>query len=167
MNGTASGTDGPHNATTAERIGDLELAIVRVFDAPPHVVFRAWSEADLFQRWWMPKSLEGVALVGCEMDVRTGGTYRLDFSAGGTETMRFYGKYLDVVDNVRIVWTNEEGEDGAITTVTFEDLGGKTRVRFHERYPSAEALAEALEGSVQGLPEQFDQLAALLPSIAA
>lgn len=167
MDEKTSGAGGTPNATSAERIGDRELAIVRIFDAPPNMVFRAWSEPKLFQRWWMPKSLVGVALVSCEMDVRTGGKYRLDFSAGDTKTMSFYGKYLDVVKNVRIVWTNDEGEEGAVTSVTFEDLGGKTRVKFHERYPSAEALEEALQGSALGLPEQFDQLAALLSGAGA
>jgi uncharacterized protein YndB with AHSA1/START domain len=98
------------------------------------------------------------------MDVRTGGKYRLEFGAGEGETMAFYGKYLDVIPGERIVWTNDEGEEGAVTTVTFEDQGGKTLVTFHESYPSKEALEEALSGSAAGLPEQFDQLAELLAS---
>lgn len=155
------------NPTAAERIGDRELVITRRFDAPPALVFRAWSEADLFRRWWMPKSVAGVTLVGCEMDVRTGGTYRLEFSAGGPDTMAFYGKYLEVVPNARIVWTNDEGEEGAITTVTFEEQDGATLLTFHERYPSAAALEEALQGSAAGLPEQLDQLGELLSSLAA
>ncbi|PTM95461.1 activator of Hsp90 ATPase-like protein [Mycoplana dimorpha] len=92
------------------------------------------------------------------MDVRTGGTYRLEFGAGGSETMAFYGKYLEVVANERIVWTNDEGEEGAVTTVTFEDQGGKTVLTFHEVYPSQETLEEALQGSAAALPEQLEQL---------
>ena len=99
------------------------------------------------------------------MDVRTGGKYRLEFSAGGPDAMAFYGKYLEVVPNERIVWTNAEGEEGAITTVTFQDLGGKTLLNFHEVYPSKEALEEALQGSAAGLPEQLGQLDELLSSI--
>jgi uncharacterized protein YndB with AHSA1/START domain len=124
-------------------------------------VFAAWSRPELFRQWWMPKSATGVALLGCDMDVRTGGKYRLEFGAGG-QTMAFYGKYLDVVPNERIVWTNDEGEEGAITTVTFEESGGKTLLTFHELYPSAEALEDAMTGSAAGLPEQLDQLAELL-----
>lgn len=150
------------NATTVERKGDRELVVTRTFDAPPDIVFKAWSQADLFKRWWMPRSVAGVSLVGCDMDVRTGGKYRLEFSAGGPDTMPFYGKYLDVVPNERIVWTNDEGEEGAITTVTFEDQGGKTLLTFHELYPSREALEEALQGSAAGLPEQLDQLEEVL-----
>jgi uncharacterized protein YndB with AHSA1/START domain len=115
----------------------------------------------------MPKSISGVSLVSCDMDVRTGGKYRLEFSAGGSETMAFYGKYIEVVPDARIVWTNDEGEEGAITTVTFEDQGGRTRLTFHEAYPSKEALEEALQGSAAGLPEQLDQLAELLSSMDA
>lgn len=149
---------GARNATAVERKGDRELVVTRLFDAPPATVYKAWSQAELFRRWWMPRSVSGVSLVGCDMDVRTGGKYRLEFSTGGADTMAFYGKYLDVVPNERIVWTNDEGEEGAVTTVTFEDRGGQTLVTFHEAYPSSEALEEALQGSAAGLPEQFDQL---------
>lgn len=153
--------------TSVERKGDRELVATRTFDAPPGIVYKAWSQPELFKRWWMPKSVTGVSLVSCEMDVRTGGKYRLEFSAGGSDTMAFYGKYLEVVPNERIVWTNDEGEEGAITTVTFEEQGGKTLLTFHEAYPSEEALKEALQGSAAGLPEQLDQLDELLSSISA
>ena len=162
-------TDHPaaQNRTQIERKSDRELIVTRVFDAPPSTVFKAWSQADLFRRWWMPKSVEGVSLVGCEMDVRTGGKYRLEFGTGGSDAMAFYGKYLDVVPNERIVWTNDEGEEGAVTTVTFEDQAGKTLLTFHEIYPSKEALDEAMMGSAAGLPEQLDQLDELLSGVSA
>ncbi|MGZ3197558.1 MAG: SRPBCC family protein [Croceibacterium sp.] len=149
------------NRTVVERKGDRELVVTRVFDAPPGTVFEAWSRPDLFRQWWMPKSVTGVSLLSCEMDVRTGGKYRLEFGAGG-QSMTFYGKYLDVVPNARMVWTNDEGEEGAVTTVTFEERGGKTLLTFHELYPSSEALEEAMTGSAAGLPEQMDQLDELL-----
>ena len=154
------------NATSVERQGDRELVVTRTFDAAPATVFRAWSQQELFRRWWVPKSATGVSLVSCEMDVRTGGKYRLEFGAGGSETMAFHGKYLDVVPNERIVWTNDEGEEGAVTTVTFEEQDGKTRLTFRETYPSREALEEALQGSAAGLPEQLDQLDELLSANA-
>ena len=106
MDQQVSNASGAQNRTSVERKGDRELVITRTFDAPPGIVYRAWSQAELFQRWWMPKSLSGVSLVACDMDVRTGGKYRLEFSAGGSDTMAFYGKYLEVVPNERIVWTN-------------------------------------------------------------
>lgn len=159
---TAAGTK---NRTSVERKGDRELVVTRTFDAPRAIVFKAWSQPELFQRWWVPKSATGVSLVSCDMDVRTGGKYRLEFAAGGSDTMAFYGKYLDVVPGERIVWTNDEGEEGAITTVTFEEQGGKTLLNFHEVYPSKEALEEALQGSAAGLPEQLDQLDELLSTV--
>ena len=162
MDQRASVAGGARNPTSIERKGDRELVVTRTFDAPPGIVYRAWTQPDLFRRWWMPKSLAGVSLIACDMDVRTGGKYRLEFSTGGSDTMAFHGKYLDVVPNERIVWTNDEGEEGAITTVTFEDLGGKTLLSFHEIYPSREALEEALQGGAAALPEQFDQLGEFL-----
>lgn len=162
MDKQGSSASGAQNRTSVERRGDRELVVTRTFNAPPSTVYRAWSQAELFRRWWMPKSVSGVSLVSCDMDVRTGGKYRLEFSTGGPDTMFFYGKYLEVVPNERIVWTNDEGEEGAITTVTFEDQGARTRVTFHEIYPSSEALEEALQGSAVALPEQLDQLEDLL-----
>ncbi len=155
------------NRTSVERRGTCELVVTRVFDAPPALVYRAWSESDLFHRWWMPRSAAGVSLVACDLDMRTGGKYRLEFSAGGPDTMAFYGKYLEVVPNERIVWTNDEGEEGAVTTVTFAEQDGKTLLTFHEAYPSAEALEEALQGSAAALPEQLDQLDEMLSATAA
>jgi len=149
--------------TQVERKSDREIAVSRTFDAPPHIVFEAWSRPELFTRWWMPKSL-GIPIRSCEMDVRTGGTYRLEFGEDAENSWAFFGKYTEVVPNERIVWTNEEDENGAISTVTFEDKGGKTRVTFSEVYPSKQALEESL-GAMEAAPEQFDQLDALLVEI--
>ncbi len=150
-----------HTQTTIERPSERELVVKRLFDAPPQIVFRAWSRAELFRRWWVPESF-GLTLVSCELDVRTGGKYRLEFEVGGN-TMAFYGKYLEVVPDQRIVWTNDESEEeGAVTTVTFEGQGEETLLTFHELYPSKEAVDEALAGSAAGLPEQFAQLDRIL-----
>jgi uncharacterized protein YndB with AHSA1/START domain len=167
MNKQVDNADGAQNGTSVERKGDRELVVTRTFNAPPSAVYEAWSRPELFQRWWVPKSVPGMSLVSCDMDVRTGGKYRLEFSAGGSDTMVFYGKYLEVVPNERIVWTNDEGEEGAVTTVTFEDLGEKTLVNFHEVYPSEEALEEAMQGSAAAMPEQLEQLDGLLSGLAA
>ncbi len=150
--------DGAQNRTWVERRGDRVLVITRMFDTPRSTAYRAWSQPELFQRWWVPKSAHGVSLVSCDMDVRTGGKYRLEFASGGSAVMAFYGKYLEVVPNERIIWTNDEDEEGAVTTVTFEDQGGKTLLSLHEVYLSNEALEEALQGSAAALPEQLDQL---------
>jgi len=167
MNQQVDGAAGGKNGSPVARKGDRELVATRTFDVPPAAVYGAWSQSGLFQRWWPPKSASGVSLVSCDLDVRTGGKYRLEFSVDGANTMAFYGKYLEVVPNERIVWTNDEGEEGAVTTVTLEDRNGKTLLTFHEIYPSEEALVEALQGSAAALPEQLAQLDALLSGAGA
>jgi uncharacterized protein YndB with AHSA1/START domain len=156
------GSSAAMNRTNVQRKSDRELIVTRMFNAPAHIVFEAWSNPELFKQWWVPKSA-GMSLVSCEMDVRTGGTYRLVFRHPAfDQPMAFFGTYGDVTPNKRIVWTNEESGEGAVTTVTFEEHDGKTLVTFHERYPTTAALEEALAGSAEGLPEQFAQLDELL-----
>ncbi|TPW15509.1 MAG: hypothetical protein FD127_720, partial [Acidimicrobiaceae bacterium] len=77
--------------TTVERRSDRELVVTRSFDAPARLVFEAWSKPELFERWWVPKSM-GMKLHSCEMDVSTGGTYRLNFGKG----MDFFGRCIEV-----------------------------------------------------------------------
>ena len=152
--------------TAVNRKSDRELIVTRTFDAPPRIVFQAWSRPDLFKRWWIPKSM-GMTVHSCEMDVRTGGSYRLEIShPSSDQPMPFFGKYLEVIPNARIVWTNEESDGGAVTTVTFEEKGGKTLLTLVEHYPTSQALDEALEGSAAALPEQFAELDELLETLA-
>ena len=148
--------------TTVERKSDREVVITRTINGPPRLVFQAWSTAALFAQWWVPKSA-GLNLLSCEMDVRVGGSYRLVFQLEGDQTMAFFGRYLEVVPDARIVWTNDEqGEgNGALSTVTFEAHGATTRVTLSDVYPSKEALEAGL-GSYDGMGETFDQLDALL-----
>jgi len=167
MDGMSSERAAPKNNTLVERRSDRELVVTRIFDGPAHIVFEAWSRPELFQRWWVPKSL-GVPLRACEMDVRTGGGYRLEFGLDAANSMAFFGRYIEVIPPSRIVWTNEEsGDAGAVTTVTFEDQGGKTLLVLSELYPDKEACDEALQGSAAGLPEQFAQLDVLLVELGA
>lgn len=151
--------------TKVERTSERELVVTRHFDAPPHVVFAAWTTPELFRQWWSPRSLD-MPIFSCEMDVRTGGGYRLVFGKDAAQTFAFFGKYIEVVPNERLVWTNEEEEDGAVTTVTFEAQGERTLLTLHELYPSKEAL-ESQAGAEEALPEQFGQLDALLATLGA
>lgn len=161
---TGSASSGPRT-TAVERKSDFELVVTRSFDAPAHIVFEAWTKPDIFQRWWVPKSA-GLTLLSCEMDVRTGGRYRLVFRHPASEQpMAFFGTYQDVTPPLRLVWTNEESDHGAVTTVTFEQKAGATHVTLSEVYPTKAACDEALAGSAEGLPEQFAQLDALLAEI--
>jgi uncharacterized protein YndB with AHSA1/START domain len=153
------------NPTTIERTSDRELVVTRTFNGPARIVFEAWTRPELMKQWWAPRSI-GVPLLSCEMDVRTGGSYRLEFGHDASQSMAFLGRYLEVVPPSRLVWTNEEGEDGAVTTVTFEERDGKTLLTVHELYPSKEAL-DAGHGAEEGMPEQFEQLDALLLALVA
>jgi len=152
---------------SVERKSDRELVVTRIINAPPHLVFEAWTTAELFQRWWVPKS-SGLTLLSCELDVRAGGTYRLVFQHPAVpEGMAFHGRYLEVTAPSRLVWTNEEEVgNGQVTTVTFEERAGQTLLVVHELYPSKEALDEDISnGSTSWNDETFDQLDELVGSL--
>jgi hypothetical protein len=107
----------------------------------------------------------GMSLRSCEMDVRVGGNYRLEFEP---DAMAFFGTYPEVEPHSRLVWTNEEGgEGGPVTTVTFEEKRGKTLLVLHELYSSKEALDVAGTGAADALVETFAQLDELLLTLGA
>ena len=151
-------SDPTKNQTTVERTSERELVVTRTINAPAHIVFEAFTKAELLKRWWVPKSA-GISLLSCEADVRVGGRYRLVFGDGASKPMEFYGRYIEVTPHSRLVWTNDEGDDGgAVTTVTFEEKGGKTLLVMHDLYPSKEALDRAFVGMEGGMRETLDQL---------
>ncbi len=155
------------NRTTVERKSERELVVTRTFAAPARIVFEAWTKPELLKRWWAPKS-SGLTLLACEADVRVGGRYRLVFShPAAPKPMEFFGRYLEVTPHSRLVWTNEEaGESGQVTTVTFEERGGKTLLVLHDLYPSKEALDDAIaSGSTGGMGEAFEQLDEVLAAL--
>ena len=153
--------------TTVQKKSDREVVVTRTFDAPARLVFEVWSNPELFKKWWVPRSM-GMTLRSCDMDVRTGGKYRLVFGDDPANAMAFFGSYLEVVPDKRIVWTNEEsGDAGSVTTVTFEERDGKTLIVMSERYPTKEALDAAGTGAQEVLNETFGQLDALLAELSA
>jgi uncharacterized protein YndB with AHSA1/START domain len=157
------------NPTTTERKSDRELVATRTFNGPARIVFEAWTKPELLKRWWAPKSF-GLTMISCEADVRVGGTYRLVFRHDAfPEAMAFFGRYIEVTPHSRLVWTNEEGEGGGqVTTVTFEEKGGKTVLVMHDLYPSKEALDAAIaSGSTSGTGETFEQLDEVLITLGA
>jgi len=156
------------NRTTVERKSERELVIRRTVNGPARIVFEAWTKPELLKQWWAPKSF-GVSLLSCEADVRVGGRYRLVFGLDASKPMEFFGRYIEVTPHSRLVWTNEEGDDGgAVTTVTFEEKAGKTLLVMHELYPSKEALDGAMaSGEKAGMSETFEQLDELLVTLGA
>ncbi|CAG1018130.1 hypothetical protein BURC_02863 [Burkholderiaceae bacterium] len=154
--------EGESQRTTVQKKSEREVVVTRTFDAPARLVFEAWSKPELFEKWWVPRSM-GMTLRSCELDVRTGGRYRLVFGDDPANPMAFFGKYLEVVPNKRIVWTNEEsGDAGSVTTLTFEERDGKTLLVMSELYPTKEALDAAGTGAQEAMNETFGQLDELL-----
>jgi uncharacterized protein YndB with AHSA1/START domain len=154
-----------NNRTTVERKSERQLIVTRTFNGPARIVFEAWTKPELLERWWAPKSA-GVSLLSCQADVRVGGGYRFEFGHA-LKVMAFFGRYIEVTPHSRLVWTNDESEDGAVTTVTFEEKDGKTRLVMHELYPSKEALDAAIVGMEGAMPETLEQLDELLVTLGA
>src|SRR3954466_11553396 len=152
--------------TAVERTSELEVVVTRIFDAPPGLVFDAWTKPELFKLWWAPKS-RGIPMLSCDMDVRTGGSYRIVFGHDAANAMAFFGQYLEVSVPSRLVWTNDESDDAAVTTVTFEEKDGGTLLVLRELYRSKEALDESFVGMEDTMPEQFEQLDDLLVTLGA
>lgn len=150
--------------SNAQRISDREFVVERVFAAPAHLVFDAWVKVDQFKQWWVPASC-GLTLRSCTLEVAVGSTYRLVFEHEGA-TFEVFGTYREVTPPKRLVWTNEEGDDGeTITTVTFEMRDGVTSLRVHDLYASKAALDAAISmGATDGMPESLAQLDAFLAS---
>ena len=155
------------NRTTVERKSERELVVARTINGPARIVFEAFTKPELLRLWWVPKS-SGLSLLSCETDVRVGGRYRLVFGHGASKPMEFYGRYIEVIPPSRLVWTNDEGDDGgAVTTVTFEEKGGKTLLVMHDLYPSKEALDAAVAGMEGGMRETLEQLDELVATLGA
>ena len=164
--GRSSEANNVKHRMSVQRTSGREIVVTRTINAPPHSVFEAWTNAELFQRWWVPKSF-ALELLSCELDVRVDGAYRLVFRhPAGPEPMTFHGRYLEVQPPSRLVWTNEEtGSAGQVTTVTFEERNGQTQLVVHDLYASTEALDEAISsGSISWTDDTFDQLDELLAS---
>lgn len=158
----------PRPEVAVERPSDRELRVTRLVRGPVQLVYRAWTTNELFERWWVPRSFP-VSLRSCELDVRVGGGYRLVFGNEG-QTMTFFGRYLEVIPEVRLSWTNDEDVDGPVTTVLFEAMGDQTRLVVQDRYPSKEALDAAIASGSTGIsamPESLDQLDDLVGSLDA
>lgn len=152
--------------------GDDTIVISRTFNAPPRIVFEAWTNAEFVKRWWAPKALRA-QMVSVEADVREGGGYRYVMQSGDQPPFAFSGKYVEVSPPSRLVYTQafEPMADAgyATITVTFEPLGAnQTRMVSHERYPTAEVREMVLaSGMEQGMRITMDQLDALVGELQA
>lgn len=151
--------------TTLTLESDRTVVITRAFDAPPRIVFDAWTKPELVKRWWAPRSL-GVELVSCEAEVRVGGAYRYVLRPPQAETIAFSGEYSEVTPHSRLVYTQVfepmAAAGAAIITITFEPRDGQTLLVSREQYPSAAVrdtvLASGMEEGMRATMEQLDEL---------
>ncbi len=153
--------------TRIERVSDVELVVRRRFDASAAQLFRAWTSAPLMMRWWVPASF-GITVLSAEMDARPDGGYRFVFAHPAAEQpMAFFGRYLEYIPDRRLVWSNDESPDGAITTLILTEQGGRTDLVLRDLYPAKAALDAAIEqGGPAAFDEQFAALDALLPTLS-
>ena len=144
---------------------DRELTISRVFDATRALVFKIWTEPAHIKHWWGPR---GYTTLSCAMDLRPGGAWRVGSRhTDGSETAE-RGVFREIVEPERLVFTHAwEGEDGklgheTLVTVTFADLGDRTRMTFHQ---APFTSVEIRDGHFQGWSESFDMLAEHLANV--
>jgi uncharacterized protein YndB with AHSA1/START domain len=159
------GNRASNGRTAVERRSERDLVATCTFSAPARLVFDAWTKPELFKLWWAPKS-SGMPLLSCEMDIRTGGSYRIALGRDASNSRAFFGKYLEVSPPSRLVLTNDESDD-AVTTVTFEEANGRTLLILQEFYPAKEPLDKSFVGMEDAMPEQFEQLDKLLVTLDA
>lgn len=148
-----------------------ELVIERIYDAPREVVFNAWTDPELVKQWWGP---EGVFIPVCELDVRPGGSIHIVMEAGeslgsfkGTK-WPMKGTYVEIVEPSKIVFKANAIDKGKViledlTTVTFEEVGEKTKMRIHAQITKTLPGSEfAVAGMEQGWNSQSDKLGKFL-----
>ncbi len=155
----------------AAMVGESEIVITRVFDAPRDIVFKAWTEPERLMRWWGPK---GFTTPFCQADLRPGGVFLYCMRSPEGHDVWGKGVYLEVVPPERIVYTDtfadEEGNTvepthygmspahprETLVTVTFTDHEGKTKVTLQHAMPAA---VPERSGTQQGWTEMLDRLA--------
>ena len=139
-----------------------ELVITRVIDAPRSLVFQAWTDCKRAMRWWGPK---GFTATSCTMDVRPGGAWRTCMRSPEGVDYWSQGVYREITPPERLVFTfawDDEHDQPTIetlVTVTFDDLGDKTKLTFHQTPFQTVELRDSHEG---GWSESFDRLNAYL-----
>jgi uncharacterized protein YndB with AHSA1/START domain len=152
---------------------DEQIVITREFDAPKHLVYRAYTEADLVKRWWSGKRGE---MKSAEIDLRVGGTWRyaMDASSGDFE-VAFHGEFREIVENERIVTTEIfEGapppatdDDAVVNIVTFTETDGRTTLEIVVQCPTREIRDIIIDSGMEaGMQEGMDLLEETARSLA-
>lgn len=145
---------------------ETEILIVREFDAPKHLVYKAWTTPDLIKRWW---SGDRGQVTSAEVDLRVGGRWRYVMVAEGGFEVAFHGEYREIVPNERIVATEvyEGMPDGeALDSHTFTERGGRTTLTLLVQHSSREHrdahIDSGMEGGMQEAMDRLEQVASSL-----
>jgi uncharacterized protein YndB with AHSA1/START domain len=150
---------------------DEQILITREFDAPPDVVYRAWTTPELVRRWWAGRRGEMKVV---DIDLRVGGTWRYVMIAHGEFEVAFHGEYREIVPGERIVTTEvyegappaPEGED-VLNVIAFTEVDGRTLLELLVKTPSKEVRDMIVDSGMEGgLQEQMEILDELLPTLA-
>jgi uncharacterized protein YndB with AHSA1/START domain len=147
---------------------ETQILIVREFDAPKHLLYRAYTEPDLIKQWW---SGQRGTVVSAEVDLRVGGNWRYVMTANEGSEVAFHGTFREIVPNERLVTTevfegapveNEE-EDAALNFITFEEADGRTTlttlVECHTREVRDIIIESGMEGGMQEAMDRLEQVA--------
>jgi uncharacterized protein YndB with AHSA1/START domain len=147
---------------------ETQILIVREFDAPKHLVYRAYTEPDLIKQWW---SGQRGTVVSAEVDLRVGGNWRYVMTANEGFEVAFHGTYREIVPNERLVTTEvfegapveNEDEDAALNFVTFEEMEGRTTlttlVECHTREVRDIIIESGMEGGMQEAMDKLEEVA--------
>ena len=148
---------------------DEQILITREFDAPKHLVYKAWTTPALVKRWWAGQRGE---VTSVEIDLRVGGRWRYVMVAGGGFEVAFHGEYREIVPDERIVHTEvfeQPGvpeEDGVLNVVTFTEVDGRTTLTLLVQAASREQrdaiMSSGMEAGMQEQMEALDRLASSL-----
>ena len=150
---------------------DEQILITREFDAPRHLVYKAWTTPELVRRWWSGRRGEMQVV---DIDLRVGGTWRYVMIANGGYEVAFHGEYREIVPDERIVTTEvyegaeplPEGDE-VLNIITFTEVDGRTRLELLVKTPSKEIRDVIVDSGMEGgLQEQMEILDELLPTLA-
>ena len=140
---------------------DTQILVTREFDAPKHLVYKAWTTPELIKRWWSGDRGE-VTLA--EVDLRVGGTWRYVLVANEGAEVAFHGEYREIVPNERVVTTEvyegaPEADGDVVCTYTFAEEAGRTTLTLLVDHPDKEIRDLVIDSGMEGgMQEAFDHL---------
>jgi uncharacterized protein YndB with AHSA1/START domain len=141
---------------------DTQILITREFDAPKHLVYRAWTTPELVRRWWHANRGE---MTACEIDLRVGGKWRYAMDVDGFGEVGFHGEYREIVPNERLVSTEvyegipDAEEHAALDTLTLEEVDGRTIMKVLVEHPTKEGRDAHIESGMEaGMQDAMDLL---------